>query len=88
MKIFIFIASFIALCSARSDGRLEKGECVFRNDPIISAKNCFRLVVQDDGNMVIYRQWDGKWVWDTRTAGKGGYKVCMQRNFFKTNRKI
>jgi hypothetical protein len=81
MKYIIIIASLIALCSARG-ARVNKGECVFRNDPIISDKNCFRMVVQDDGNMVIYRQSDSKVAWSTETHRKGGYKACMQGKKF------
>jgi hypothetical protein len=40
------------------------------------------MVVQDDGNMVIYRQSDSKVAWSTETHIKGGYKACMQGKKF------
>jgi hypothetical protein len=81
MKIFIIIAALIALCSARG-ARVWKGECIYRSDTVYSDRGCFRLNVQNDGNMVVYRVTDNRAVWSTGTSGKGGYKACMQSKIF------
>lgn len=78
MKFLIIFATLIALCSGLG-ARVYKGQCIFRSDTVYSERRCFRLVVQSDGNMVIYRMTDSRAVWATGTKGKGGYKACMQR---------
>lgn len=78
MKFLIIFATFIALASARG-ARITKGECFGRNDNVFSDRGCFRMVLQDDGNMVIYRQSDNSAAWSTGTNGKGGHQACMQR---------
>jgi hypothetical protein len=80
MKVLIVFAAFIAVCSARG-AFLNKGECFTRNDPMKADRNCFRMVIQNDGDMVIYRESDNSRVWSSDTVGRGGYKACMQRKF-------
>lgn len=61
---------------------MGKGECMPRNDVMVSDRNCFRMIVQDDGNMVVYRQRDNHAVWSSETRGRDGAEACMQRKTF------
>lgn len=58
---------------------LAGGECMFLGDVVSSCQTCFKLVLQDDGNLVIYPTVDSvKSVWASFTQGKGAVKACMQ----------
>lgn len=77
MKFLIIIAALITLNSATFMSRVYRGECIYQDDGImryISEWGCFQLILQEDGNMVIYRISDKA----TNTNNKGGFKACMQ----------
>ena len=49
--------------SGRQDERLTTGSS------LISSDKCFKLVHQEDGNLVLYHQTTGKALWSTGTIG-------------------
>lgn len=57
---------------------LYKGECIYHHDIIVSENGCFYLIIQDDGNLVIYRARDNKALWATSTDNTDANELCMQ----------
>lgn len=57
---------------------LFTGQVLNVNDSIISANNRFRLILQGDGNFVVYRHPQGIPLWHTRTNGKSVKFAIMQ----------
>lgn len=59
--------------------RLNPGQFIKRNsasDRITSANGRYTLIMQNDGNLVVYNQ--GKPIWATNTAGTDGEMAIMQ----------
>ncbi|WAS96580.1 lectin [Nannocystis punicea] len=59
--------------------RLDPGQFIKRNTPddrITSANGRYSLIMQNDGNLVIYNQ--GSAIWATNTAGTDGETAVMQ----------
>lgn len=58
---------------------IENGQCIFVNEIVYSCKGCFKLILQDDGNLVVYTTVNPiQAIWATNTRGKGGVQLCMQ----------
>jgi len=47
-------------------------------DTLTSPNNCFRLVMQDDGNLVLYRNSNSQPIWASRTTDTGTVRAKMQ----------
>ena len=45
---------------------------------ITSRLGHFRLIMQSDGNLVLYRQHDSKTIWNSNTANSGAKRAIMQ----------
>lgn len=61
--------------------RLNPGEFIERNSPnnkITSANGKYTLIMQDDGNLVIYNNHQGKPLWATGTDGTDCKQAIMQ----------
>jgi hypothetical protein len=59
--------------------RLNPGDQLFNtNQAIISQDGRFRLVMQSDGNLVIYRTSDGRALWGSNTAQSDVHRAVMQ----------
>jgi bacillolysin len=57
---------------------LAVGSCLEHGDCVVSANGCFKLIMQTDGNLVLYRVSDGFALWNSQTAGTPTLRACMQ----------
>jgi hypothetical protein len=58
--------------------RLTPGQSLFTNGSITSGDGRFRLVMQNDGNLVVYRNSDNRALWATGTQGSDVHRAVMQ----------
>lgn len=58
--------------------RLNPGTRLTTNQSIISSDGRFRLTMQDDGNLVVYRTHDNHPLWATGTQGSDVHRAEMQ----------
>lgn len=72
----LFFASLISIIYAINT--LDKDQCLTQCDVLYSSNFCFKLVMQDDGNLVVYRISDNKAFWSSRTSRSCSERVCMQ----------
>lgn len=76
MHLFIF--NFAGQGPNHITAVIDQGQCITRNDVVVSERSCFYLVLQSDGNLVIFRQNDHRAVWATDTLGTDASRACMQ----------
>jgi hypothetical protein len=55
---------------------LKSGETLFAGQSVWSANGSYRLIMQSDGNLVVYGP--GGALWSARTTGAAGARVVMQ----------
>jgi hypothetical protein len=58
--------------------RLTPGQSLFTNGSITSGDGRFRLIMQTDGNLVVYRNNDNRALWATGTQGSDVHRAVMQ----------
>jgi hypothetical protein len=58
--------------------RLSPGQTMRHGDSIVSSDNRFRMTMQTDGNLVIYRNSDGHPIWASNTAQSDVDRAVMQ----------
>jgi hypothetical protein len=58
--------------------RLNPGQPLFTDGSITSGDGRFRLIMQTDGNLVIYRTSDNRALWATGTQGTDVHRAVMQ----------
>ena len=58
--------------------RLNQGDQLFHNQSITSGDGRFRLTMQSDGNLVVYRNSDGRPLWASNTAQTDVTRAIMQ----------
>jgi hypothetical protein len=58
--------------------RLDAEQQLNRNDKLDAANGLTSLIMQDDGNLVLYRNFDGKPLWASNTYGKPVTHAIMQ----------
>ena len=75
-KLLITLSLLIAVITAKD--RLNPNECLFQGQSIMSTNGCFKLIMQEDGNLVIYRESNGKALWNSKTARSCTDRACMQ----------
>jgi len=73
---FLLLAVLINSIGARS--QLNSGECLYSNQYIYSLNSCFQLIMQTDGNLVIYRRRGAEPLWSTATSKSCTTRACMQ----------
>lgn len=88
MKVLQFII-FVAVLESRSrlvfsqqcDDSIPSGTTVSLGTTKVSCKGCFRLILQNDGNLVSYRNYPPYTaVWTSNTNGRGITKGVMEQN--------
>jgi outer membrane protein assembly factor BamB len=57
---------------------LESKRSLGFNAPLVSPNGRFELILQSDGNLVLYRLTDGKALWDSKTYGRSVMIAIMQ----------
>lgn len=78
--MFILLIFSLFFFSVTAKDRLEPGECLQLNEEISSSNGCFKLIMQGDGNLVIYRNSNGKALWSSKTARSCTNRACMQND--------
>lgn len=73
---FLILAIFISSIAAKD--RLNANECLNHNQAIESNNGCFQLIMQHDGNLVIYRRRTGQALWSSGSPRSCTNRVCMQ----------
>ncbi|KAG5681677.1 hypothetical protein PVAND_011090 [Polypedilum vanderplanki] len=58
--------------------KLEPDSCLNRGQSIQSFNGCFQLIMQDDGNLVIYRLSKKEAIWASATDRTCSNRACMQ----------
>jgi hypothetical protein len=56
--------------------RLQAGQSLKKGESLQSANGQYTLILQEDGNLVIYTQ--GRATWDSKTAGKAVSHAILQ----------
>ncbi|WP_073814390.1 glycoside hydrolase domain-containing protein [Kitasatospora sp. CB01950] len=62
--------------TAAFPSKIGRSQALYPNQWIQSAS--VRMLMQDDGNLVIYRRSDGAAIWSTNTYGNSGARLSMQ----------
>jgi hypothetical protein len=78
MKKFILLALFLS--SALAADQLKPNQCLNKGKSLTSGNGCFRLIMQNDGNLVIYRKSNDEPIWNSNTARSCTNRACMQRD--------
>ena len=73
----IFMAfTLLASYPAMARNVLESGQMLYRGEALTSPNGYYKLILQEDGNLVLYRK--GKALWSSGTNGKDARKLVMQ----------
>lgn len=78
LKTFVILSVLIIAASAKD--RIDSGTCLHQNKEIKSRNGCFKMVMQKDGNMVIYRKSNGAATWSSQTPRTCTNNACMQKD--------
>jgi hypothetical protein len=57
---------------------LSPGQSLYVNQSITSTNNKYQLIMQSDGNLVLYRLYNHHALWASNTAGQDVLRVIMQ----------
>ena len=75
----VTIISIASRSEAASSGdTLSAGEVLFKGDYLISNNGVYSLIMQEDGNLVLYLKGATKALWASGTAGRVVWKCTMQ----------
>ncbi|MEI6429483.1 MAG: trypsin-like peptidase domain-containing protein [Pseudanabaena sp. ELA607] len=69
-----------SIYSSHTPSILKIGEDMRIGRTLTSANSCFSLIMQSDGNLVLYENLISQSLWSSDSAGKGGQKVQFQRD--------
>ncbi|KAG5675407.1 hypothetical protein PVAND_005315 [Polypedilum vanderplanki] len=75
--IFIFFLTLFITVSLAAD-QLYPNQCLNQGEYLTSSNGCFKLIMQTDGNLVIYRNSNGNALWSSKTARTCTNRICMQ----------
>lgn len=73
-------ASALTTGLASAVDTMYSGQTLRVDEEIESANQCFRLILQRDGNLVIYRNRDNHPTWATNTMHSGTVRAIMQHD--------
>jgi hypothetical protein len=76
-KLTVFLLVFI-ISTATGLDRLSPNNCLNQEDRLTSKNSCFFLLMQTDGNLVLYKKSTGQALWNSGTHRTCTNKVCMQ----------
>lgn len=76
-NVVLYGASGSVWSSGTVNSTLQPGEELTSNQSLYSANDEFQLIMQADGNLVLYDR-AGKALWNAGTEGEGGNRVIMQ----------
>lgn len=84
IKLFL-ISTFIV--SVASKNKLYPGDCLKFKEHLDSPNGCFKLLMQEDGNLVLYKKSDQSAIWSTNTYLTCSQNACYQSdgNFIVSN---
>ena len=68
----------IIINSTTAKNQLNPGKCLKVNESLESNNKCFKLIMQDDGNLVLYHQLTSFSLWSTQTQRTCTNRLCMQ----------
>lgn len=71
----IFLLSLI-FATIAAESKLYPGQCLHFNDRLKSINGCFELIMQEDGNLVLYKKTEP--IWSSKTYLTCSYKACYQ----------
>jgi len=74
---FLLLAVLINY-SIAAKSQIYSGECLYSNQAIESPNLCFQLIMQNDGNLVMYRRRTGEALWNSGTSRGCTNRACMQ----------
>ncbi len=72
----IVIITLLAAHPAMARNVLASGQMLYRGEALTSSNGHYKLILQEDGNLVLYRK--GKALWSSGTNGKNARKLVMQ----------
>jgi hypothetical protein len=75
VKLFITLA---LISSIAAKDTLAANECLTQGQSITSGNGCFTLYMQNDGNLVVYRNSNSQAIWSSNTARSCSNRACMQ----------
>jgi hypothetical protein len=80
MNFFIFAIFCSIAALAFAQNTLEPGRQLDSGNQKLSPNGQWRLVMQSDGNLVIYNVATGNYKWSTFTGGSGAQRATMEQN--------
>ena len=74
------LAPASAVQAQGSDGTLQPGEELAQGESVVSPNGRYRLILQHDGNLVLYATATDTALWDSRTVGQSDRRLVMQHD--------
>ena len=74
------LAPASAVQAQGSDGTLRPGEELAQGESVVSPNGQYRLILQNDGNLVLYATASDTALWDSRTVGQSDRRLVMQHD--------
>ncbi|KAB8029054.1 lectin [Fluviispira multicolorata] len=71
-------ASTLSAGVAAAIDTMYSGQTLYQGQQLESANHCFRLAMQNDGNLVLYRNSNNQATWASHTMNSGANRVVMQ----------
>ena len=84
LAVLAAVSALLAPASAvqaqGSDGTLRPGEELAQGESVVSPNGKYRLILQNDGNLVLYATASDTALWDSRTVGQSDRRLVMQHD--------
>lgn len=77
LRTTVVLSLMLFFCSVHAKDRISSGETLLPGQSLVSASGSTRLVMQEDGNLVLYSD-AGNVLWHTHTYGQPGNYLAMQ----------